>query len=70
MLILVIFYYVILSFVFRCSFILMCCFYFFVMNKFRVVLSVIFYYLLNFKILILILNFSRFDVYIDVDVVL
>lgn len=48
----------------------MCCFYFFVMNKFRVVLSVIFYYLLNFKILILILNFSRFDVYIDVDVVL
>lgn len=48
----------------------MCCFYFFVMNKFYVVLSVIFYYLLNFKILILILNFSRFDVYIDVDVVL
>lgn len=48
----------------------MCCFYFFVMNKFYVVLSVIFYYLLNLKILILILNFSRFDVYIDVDVVL
>lgn len=48
----------------------MCCFYFFVMNKFYVVLSVIFYYLLNFKILILILNFSRFDVYIDVYVVL
>lgn len=40
------------------------------MNKFYVVLSVIFYYLLNFKILILILNFSRFDVYIDVYVVL